>query len=288
MVTNYELKQKAREALKDNWQIALMVALIASLPSLAGQVVSIMTQSGMTQVLNNMLTTVQSNATIGDVAALMEQSGVTAASYTPSLLLNLLSGILSPFLTLGLLNYTFKLLRHEDDALIGTVFSRKNCFFKAIGLNIMVFLRTLLWMLPGMALEILAMVALVLLPENLSFVSVVLLYGGMIAMLVLGIRAAFHYAMATRVMAETPSVGINQAIRESVQMMSNRKMLLFSLEMSFILYNIGITLLETLLLSIVGSVLASTVSMVASFVVSVYMQTAVSAFYLVYRQQSTI
>lgn len=288
MVTNYELKQKARAALKDNWQIALMVALIASLPSLAGQVVAIMTQSGMTQTLNNLLTTMQSSTTVGDVWVMLEQSGITAGSYAPSLLLNLLSGILSPFLTLGLLNYTFKLLRGEDDALIGTVFSRSNCFFKAIGLNIMIFLRTLLWMLPGMALEILAVVAVTLLPENLSIVSVILLYGGMIAMLVLGIRAGFHYAMATRVMAEDPSKGINQCIRESIAMMSHRKMLLFSLEMSFILYNIGVSLIETLLLSMVGSVLAATVSMVLSFVISVYMQMAVSAFYLVYRQQNTI
>ena len=288
MLTNYELKQKARAALKDNWQIALMVALIASLPSLAGQVVAIMTQSGVTSVMNSLLTTVQSDATVGDVAVLLEQAGITAGSYMPSLVLNLLSAVISPFLSLGFLNYTFKLLRGEKDAPISTVFSRKGCFFKAIGLNIMMFLRILLWMLPGMALEALSIVAVVYLPENLLIVSTALLYGGMIAMLVLGIRAGFHYAMATRIMAETPSVGINQAIRESVQMMSHRKMLLFSLEMSFILYNIGVSLVETLLLGVVGTVLASTVSMVLSFVISVYMQTAESAFYLAYRGKTEI
>ena len=48
----------------------------------------------------------------------------------------------------------------------------------------------------------------------------------MIAMMVLGIRAALHYSMATFAMAEEPSRGINQCIRLSVSIMRRRKLLL--------------------------------------------------------------
>ena len=286
MITNYELKLKARTALRNNWQTALMVALIASLPSLASQVVAIMTRSSYAHTMSGLMNSMQSGATVDDVAAMLEKAGITLAGYLPTALVSLLAGILSPFLTLGMLNYFFKLLRGEEDALIGTVFSRTNCFFKAIGLNLMVFLRTFLWMIPGMVLEALALVAAATVPDSLAMLPLMLMYAGPITMLVLGIRAALHYAMADRVMAETPSKGINQCIRESVAIMSQRKLLLFSLEVSFLLWQLGLTLLESLLLGMVGNVLASTVGMALNFALNIYIQMAVSAFYLHYRSET--
>lgn len=288
MITNYELKLKARTALRNNWQTALMVALIASLPSLASQVVAIMTQSSYAHTMSGLMSSMQSGATVADLANLLEEAGITLKGYLPTGLLNLLAAIISPFLTLGLLNYFFKLLRGEADAPISTVFSRRNCFFKAIGLNLMVFLRTFLWMLPGLVLEVLALVAVNALSESLSMLAILLMYAGPVTMLVLGVRAALHYAMADRVMAETPSKGINQCIRESVAIMSQRKLLLFSLEISFFLWQIGLTLLESLLLGMVGNVLASTVSMALNFALNIYIQMAISAFYLYYRSETAI
>ena len=288
MITNFELKLKARTALRNNWQIALMVALIASLPSLASQVVAIMTQSSYAHTMSGLMSSMQNGATVADLTTLLEEAGITLEGYLPTGLLNLLAAIISPFLTLGLLNYFFKLLRGEADAPISTVFSRTNCFFKAIGLNLMVFLRTFLWMLPGLVLEVLAVVAVTALSESLSMLAILLMYAGPVTMLVLGIRAALHYAMADRVMAETPSKGINQCIRESVAIMSQRKLLLFSLEISFFLWQIGLTLLESLLLGMVGNVLASTVSMALNFALNIYIQMAISAFYLYYRSETAI
>lgn len=288
MITNFELKLKARTALRNNWQTALMVALIASLPSLASQVVAIMTQSSYAHTMSGLMSSMQSGATVADLATLLEEAGITLEGYLPTGLLNLLAAIISPFLTLGMLNYFFKLLRGEADAPISTVFSRRNCFFKAIGLNLMVFLRTFLWMLPGLVLEVLALVAVTALSESLSMLAILLMYAGPVTMLVLGIRAALHYAMADRVMAETPSKGINQCIRESVAIMSQRKLLLFSLEISFFLWQIGLTLLESLLLGMVGNVLASTVSMALNFALNIYIQMAISAFYLYYRSETAI
>lgn len=288
MVTNYELKLKARAALKDNWQIALMVALIASLPSLASQVVAIMTQSSLTVMVNNLTNAMLQSPDVTDIVALMEQAGITIEKCMPSVLLGVVSALISPFLTLGMLHYFFKLLRGEEDALIGTVFSRKNCFFKAIGLRLMVYIRIMLWMLPGWALMIIPFALIAVSPEMALNVLPTVMFISTSLMMVLGIRAALHYAMADRVMAETPSKGINQCIRESVGIMRYRKLLLFSLEISFVLWQVGLMLLETLLMGIIGQVMASTLSMALNFALNIYIQMAVSAFYLAYRQQTEI
>lgn len=286
MVTNYELKQKARTALKDNWQTALMVALIASLPSLLSQVVAILTQSSTVQTMQSLLLNLQDNATVGDLLTLVEASELSLTNYLPTAGMSLISWLVSPFLTLGMLNYFFMLLRGEKEAPISTVFSRTSCLFKGIGLNLITSLRVFLWMLPGMAAEVLALV--LALNDETSTLALVLMWAGMAAMLVLGIRAALHYAMATRVMAEAPEKGIHQCIRESVTIMRRRKMLLVSLELSFILLSLCISLAESLLTGLLGSVLGSTLSMALSFALNIYMQMAVSAFYEVYRAQTEI
>lgn len=286
MVTNFELKQKARSALKDNWQIALMVALIASLPSLISQVVSVMTTSGMTQTMQNLMGILQDGSTIDDLLALMAETELSVAGYIPSAVVSLAAWLVSPFLTLGMLNYFFMLLRGEQDVPVSAVFSRKGCFFKGIGLNLMTALRTFLWMLPGAVLEVASM--FLALSESTSTIGLVLMLAGSAAMLVLGIRAALHYAMATRVLAECPEKGINQCIRESVAIMRNRKLLLVSLELSFILLSLLISLAESLLTGMLGTVLGATLSMALSFALNIYMQMAASAFYVAYRAQTEI
>lgn len=285
MVTNYELKQKARTALKNNWQTALMVALIASLPSLISQVVTILTQSGVVTTLNGLLSTMQENATLKDVLTVLEQSGIAAEHYLPSALVSVVAWLISPFLTLGMLNYFFQLLRSEQEVPVSAVFSRKGCFFKGIGLNLMVDVRIILWMLPGALLGVLG---LLVADTPVSWLTTVLISLMPMVMMVLGVRAALHYAMATRVMAETPGKGVNQCIRESVAIMGRRKLLLFSLEISFWLLNLGISLLESLLTGLLGNVLGATLSMALSFALNIYMQMAVSAFYLVYRADTQI
>lgn len=286
MVTNYELKQKARAALKNNWQTALMVALIASLPSLASQVLAITTQNSMANALQILMQGMQASVTMGDLLRLAEAAGITLSAYVPVIGTGLLAWLVSPFLTLGMLNYFFMLLRGEKDAPISTVFSRAGCFLKGIGLNLMISLRVLLWMLPGLGLEVASL--FLVLDESTSSMGLVLMLAGSAAMLVLGIRAALHYAMATRVLAECPEKGINQCIRESLAIMRNRKMLLVSLELSFILLYLLIAFAEGLATSALGGVLGATLSMALSFALNVYVQMAVSTFYVAYRPQAEI
>lgn len=280
MVTNYELKQRARAALKNNWQTALMVALIANLPSLVSQVLAITTQNSMASTI------MQHGATVDDLLHLAETTSLTLSTYVPVVGTGLVAWLVSPFLTLGMLNYFFMLLRGEADAPISSVFSRARYFLKGIGLNLMISLRVLLWMLPGFALE--AASLFLVLDESMSSIGLVLSMGGLVAMMVLGIRAALHYAMATRVLAECPEKGINQCIRESLAIMRNRKMMLVSLELSFILLYLLVAFAVGIITAMLGNVLGDTLSMVLSFVLDIYVQMAVSAFYLAHRQQATI
>ena len=285
MLTNYELKLRARTALKDNWPIALMVALIAALPSLIHQVLSVlaMNSDGASYAFNQLLDAFN----IGYIIMSKLEGALETLNhiFMPTMIVMLLSSLITPALTLGQMNYGMKLLRGDEDALIGTVFSRMNRFLRALGLSLMIYLRTALWMLPGLAIEILAGVVLGLGGADLTWLFFILCYGGMIAMMVLGIRAALHYSMATFAMAEEPSRGINQCIRLSVSIMRRRKLLLFSLELSFIGYFLVLALVNTLLSALLGNVLGSTVYMALSMALNVYVMVAECAFYQAYRDQ---
>lgn len=281
MLTNYELKLRARTALKNNWPIALMVALIAALPSLIYQVLSVVainTDGNMT-ALQQLVAAMRYG--YFDSSAM----NTLLNSFTPTLIVMLISTLISPALTLGQLNYGMKLLHGDEDALIGTVFSRMRYFLKALGLSLMVSLRIVLWMLPGMAVMMLGPVVLGMGGMDMAWLFYILMYGGMIAMMVLGIRAGLHYSLATFAMAEEPSRGINQSIRLSVDIMRRRKMLLFSLELSFIGYFLVLALINSLLTALVGSVLGSTIYMALSMALNVYVMVAECSFYEAYRDQ---
>lgn len=286
MVTNRELKLRARSALKNNWQTALMVCLIASLPSLIAQVVTLMNQGGYTQAVDDMMAIIQDNAAMSDPMAAADMMYATMDSLMPITMSNMVSLFLSPFLTLGMLRYFFRLLRGDADVPVSEVFSCRRSFFKAIGLTALVALRTLLWMLPGMGVSLVGTVLYVLLPEGVAVLGDLLATAGLIAMLVLGIRMAFHLSMADRVMAEDPAKGVKQCMRESIDMMRTRKMRLFLLLISFILYMIVLVVLEVLLEPLVGGVVTTTLSMTLDFVLNIYLQMTISAFYLANRQQT--
>ena len=278
MVTNYELRLRARKALRGNWQIALMVvALIASLPSLISQVVAIMSQTSSMDAMYGLMDSIERNPT-ADITEIIGRAGFSSNAYLVSAIVNLAAEIISPFLTLGMLNYMLRLLRGED-ALIGTVFSRTGCFFKGIGLTIMIALKEVLWMLPGLAV----MMSSILLVELSDTLAITMMYAGMITMIVLGVRAALHYSMATLIMADRPDVRIMQCIRESVEIMRQRKMMLFSLQISFIGYSLLLMLAQSIIAVLVGNVLASTLYMLFNLALSVYIQTATCAFYEEYR-----
>ena len=282
MIPNALLRLKARNALKPMLPVILLCALIANLPSLATQTVSVLTGSNpLTYLLSQASTDAELMAILGDDARLaaMLQEYAAAPSRLISLGLNALSWLLSPVLTLGLTWCLLELLRGHEIG-VGTVFARLSCFGRSIGLNLLTAVKLVLWSLPGVAVMFAGMLLLLLTNSSLSLM---LYFAGLTLMIVLMVRAMLHYTMAQNFLADEPERGVLGSLRASIDMMRTRKMALFSLMLSFILWMMVLSMLTSLLSAMLGTVIASTVSMLLQMLLSVYMQMSICAFYEAYK-----
>ena len=282
----YEFRRRARAAMKPIMPLLLVVAMIATLPSLIGQTVTLLTGADPNAMLAEYYTQERMTAiTSGDAAAVQAASqeimdGVTAffQEKAPFMVITtLITWLLSPVLTLGFNHTLIKTLRREEIA-VTTVLARLPLFFKAIGLNLMIFLRLLLWMLPGMALSMFGAVVTLLEPS----IGGLLMLAAMAVMFVLMIRAMYSYRLATYIMADVPETGINASIRRSKEVMKGRRMELFGLEFSFLGWRLLLSMGQSMLLGLFGGVLGMTLGMFASLFLQTYLSMAETAFYQEY------
>ena len=282
----YEFRRRARAAMKPIMPLLLVVAMIASLPSLIGQTVTLLTGADPNAMLAEYYTQERMTAiTSGDAAAVQAASqeimdGVTAffQEKAPFMVITtLITWLLSPVLTLGFNHTLIKTLRREEVA-VTTVLARLPLFFKAIGLNLMIFLRLVLWMLPGMALSMFGAVVMLLEPS----IGGLLMLAAMAVMFVLMIRAMYSYRLATYIMADVPETGINASIRRSKEVMKGRRMELFGLEFSFLGWRLLLSIGQSMLLGLFGGVLGMTLGMFASLFLQTYLSMAETAFYQEY------
>ena len=282
----YEFRRRARAAMKPIMPLLLVVAMIATLPSLIGQTVTLLTGADPNAMLAEYYTQERMTAiTSGDAAAVQAASqeimdGVTAffQEKAPFMVITtLITWLLSPVLTLGFNHTLIKTLRREEVA-VTTVLARLPLFFKAIGLNLMIFLRLVLWMLPGMALSMFGAVVTLLEPS----IGGLLMLAAMAVMFVLMIRAMYSYRLATYIMADVPETGINASIRRSKEVMKGRRMELFGLEFSFLGWRLLLSMGQSMLLGLFGGVLGMTLGMFASLFLQTYLSMAETAFYQEY------
>lgn len=282
----YEFRRRARAAMKPIMPLLLVVAMIASLPSLIGQTVTLLTGADPNAMLAEYYTQERMTAiTSGDAAAVQAASqeimdGVTAffQEKAPFMVITtLITWLFSPVLTLGFNHTLIKTLRREEIA-VTTVLARLPLFFKAIGLNLMIFLRLVLWMLPGMALSMFGAVVTLLEPA----IGGLLMLAAMAVMFVLMIRAMYSYRLATYIMADVPETGINASIRRSKEVMKGRRMELFGLEFSFLGWRLLLSMGQSMLLGLFGGVLGMTLGMFASLFLQTYLSMAETAFYQEY------
>lgn len=282
----YEFRRRARAAMKPIMPLLLVVAMIAALPSLIGQTVTLLTGADPNAMLAEYYTQERMTAiTSGDAAAVQAASqeimdGVTAflQEKAPFMVITtLITWLLSPVLTLGFNHTLIKTLRREEVA-VNTVLARLPLFFKAIGLNLMIFLRLVLWMLPGIALSMFGAVVTLLEPS----IGGLLMLAAMAVMFVLMIRAMYSYRLATYIMADVPETGINASIRRSKEVMKGRRMELFGLEFSFLGWRLLLSMGQSMLLGLFGGVLGMTLGMFASLFLQTYLSMAETAFYQEY------
>lgn len=298
-VPAYAFRSRARAAMKPVMSVLIVVALIAALPSILNSALTMLTQASPDQVLVNFTnramqvtekygldaTTealpdgIDENALAADVLGVYDTFFAEAETFAQEkgpiiIALTAMTLLLSPVLTLGLINALLHALRRQEFT-VSIALSRLRYFPKALGLTLLLGLKYLLWMLPGFAIMALAL----LLPPEAAAVVVLL---GMIVAFVPVIPAAYRYAMATFILADAPETSVLACIRRSKEVMAGRKAELFGLEFSFIGWSLLLSYGEALLMGMLGSVLGMALGQFAALFLTVYTTCAQAAFYQEY------
>lgn len=266
----FELKFRAKQALKGRWHTALMVALIALLPSLIMQVARILTQRSYSAQ--------RPGLTLDALAK--DTRGVMQAFVVPGVV-SMAVELAACVLTLGMLNYMLRILRGEFSS-VRTVLSRGRYAFKAIGLQLAVALKMVVWLLPLMALIVIPVAYMVGADASQEIPALVRVVGTVFpfVLMVMVVWLLLRYAMATTIQADEPEKGVFQCIRESVLMMKGNKARLILLQLSFFGWVFLQSAVQDLLMELAGPVFGSTVGMTLNMFLQVYMQTTLCAFYL--------
>ncbi len=274
-------RRKALAALKGHWQPALLVALIVNLPTLLMQGFSAFTGNDMLDRLQAFVVSASRDGVMSRETLLGEINAILGSTAFWTIRgLEILAMLVTPCLALGMAKWLMDLLRGQEQP-VASVFCRMRLFFRAIGLQLLVILKVILWMLPGIAAMTAvlwplagaateeAQLAVLARAQGLSFPL-------MLLMAVPGVMAALRYALAEYVMADKPESRILFSIRRSKELMKDQKKNLFFLMLSFLLWY----LLELLVSTFLSGVPALLFQMLAGLAINVYMVSSVSAFYL--------
>lgn len=274
-------RKKALAALKGHWQPALLVALIVNLPTMLMQGFSVFTGNDLMDRLQAFIVTASRDGVISQQTLLNEINMILASTAFWTIRgLEILALLVTPCLALGMYKWLMDLL-HGQEQPVSDVFCRMRQFLKAIGLQLLIILKVILWTLPGMAVMILLLLPVfravtsgARLDAMAASQAVSLL--PILLMAVPGVMAALRYALAEYVMAEKPESRIRFCVSRSKELMKNQKRNLFILLTSFLLWY----LLELLISSMLPGVLSLVFQMLAGLVLSIYMTCSLAVFYL--------
>ena len=281
-------RRKARAALKGHWQTALLIALIVNLPTLLMQGFSAVTGNDIVDRLQTYITAASRDgvltqeALLGEIDALLNSTGFWTIRG-----LELLAWLITPCLTLGLYKWVLDRLAGQESPL-STVFCRVKLFLRAIGLQLLIILKIIAWMLPGLAVS-----AATLLPAFRAANPQAMLsalegsystaFPVMLLTIVPAVMAGLRYALSEFVLADYPESKILFCIRRSKYLMKDQKKNLFFLLVSFLLWY----LLSVMVTSMVSGVFSLVLQMLASLALSVYVAASIGSFYLYLEQRDT-
>ena len=274
-------RMKARAALKGHWQAALLVALIVNLPTLLMQGFSAFTGNDLANRLQSVVVAASRDGVMSQSLLVKEINDVlNSTAFWTIRGLELLALLITPCLALGMYKWLMDLLRGEEHP-VSFVFCRMKLFLRAIGLQLLIILKVLLWMLPGIA--VMAVLMFPLFRAGNAQAQLEALQRGynltlpvMLLMIIPGAMAALRYALSEYILAEEPGTKILECIRRSKELMKDQKKNLFFLVFSFLLWYI----LEILIASLLSGVLSLVFQMFAGLALNVYMSCSVAAFFL--------
>ena len=274
-------RRKALAALKGHWQPALLVALIVNLPTLLMQGFSAISGNDIMSRLEGVIVAASRDGVMSRDVLLNEINKILASTVFWTIRgLEILALLITPCLALGMYRWLMDLL-HGEEQPVTAVFSRMRLFLKAIGLQLLIILKVLLWTLPGLAAAILAALPvfragsqqeqLALLQQG-NFLSLPII----LLIVIPGAIAALRCALAEYIMADRPESRILSCIRHSKELMKDQKRNLFILAASFLLWY----LLELMISSMLPGVLGLVFQMLTGLMLNVWMSCSISVFYL--------
>ncbi|MBR6569247.1 MAG: DUF975 family protein [Clostridia bacterium] len=257
MMGSFLFKQKAREALKGNWQNALLITFFCGVFATIAQVLQTISLKDVQSAVDSLtyfmgtigaqLTTEQSMQLLdlyNRVFAEIEK--IPQSTWSLLLGVNLAALVLTPALTIGCNRYFIGLVTGKDIGLREGITGRLNILLKAMWLYVRMFVQIFLWSL-------------------LFFIP--------------GVIAALRYSMAAYFMAEDPSISAGEALRRSNQAMKGHKASYFMLLISFIGWNLLITMAQLLISGMLGAVITMVAAQFMSLALNVYINASSAAFY---------
>ena len=274
-------RKKALAALKDHWQPALLVALIVNLPTMLMQGFSMFTGNDLMDRLGAFIVSASRDGVLTQQTLLQEINTIVASTAFWLIRgLEILAMLITPCLSLGMYKWLMDLL-HGQEQPVNAVFSRMRLFLKAIGLQLLIILKVILWTLPGLAVMIIVMLPVFRAGSTQAQLDAMSAIQGMsflpmLLMIVPGVIAALRYALSEYIMAEKPESRIRFCVNRSKELMKDQKKNLFFLLTSFLLWY----LLELLIASFLSGVLSLVFQMFAGLVLSVYVTCSLCVFYL--------
>ena len=251
-------KHRARQALKGNWQTALLVTFFAGIFLTIAQVWQSTAFRDIEAVVNSLTSAL--NAMPEGVSAESVQfqeirqlyqhlfAAITAVpdiTYYGLIAANLLALVITPALSVGSSRYFIARIDGQELGLKEGLLGRLRIWHKALWLYVMMGVRVMLWSL---------------------------------LLVVPGIIAAIRYSMAPYYLAEDPSLTASEAIRKSKESMNGQKMGYFMLQLSFVGWNLLITVVQLFLVD-VNVVVSMVAAQFISLAVSAYMMASNAAFY---------
>ena len=278
-------KAKARAALRQHWQTALLIALIVNLPSLLVQGVAAFTNNDpMTRVQDLLVRAYSSQAAMNalqdNLLKLFSETGILVMTG-----LTVLVWLFTPVLAMGMNHWMLDRIRGQEEP-VTAVFSRLRILPKSIGLRLFLVWKIFLWTLPGLAVSLLSLIPTLNARgktgtelASAAAWSMNLTYFGMMVMLVLGIMGYLYYAQADFILADEPEERVLSCARRSREMMKGRRMVLMTLLLSFALLFLLISFASAALEGMTGTVVALVIQMLGSLFLSVYMLATEAVFY---------
>ena len=259
MMGSFLFKQKARDMLKGNWQNALVISFFSGVLLTIAQVLQSVTLKDVQSVMDSLTVFMGTlggeltNAQSQQVLELYNKLFAAIASIPNSawLLLvglNLLALVVTPALSLSCSYYFIRLTQKEDIGIRNGLLCRIRILPKALWLHIRMFVQIFLWSL-------------------LLFIP--------------GLIAALRYSMAVYFMAEDPSISAGEALRRSKEAMKvkGRKMSYLMLLISFVGWNLLISMAQLLLASTVGTVITLVAAQFMSLALNTYVNASCAAYY---------